>query len=156
MDKANLIIERPIFKESLKKINALEENRVFCRHGMDHFVDVARIAWILALEGQVAVDKELVYAAAYLHDIGRHMEYEQGVPHEKASAAIASQILLECGFGSKAIGQIIDAILSHRSGSSKSALSQLLFRADKLSRRCFECDSFDECDWDVKNGKLEY
>jgi len=156
MDKANLILERPSFKESLKKINCLEENRVFCRHGMDHFVDVARIAWILALEENAGVDKELVYAAAFLHDIGRFMEYEQGVPHEEASAAIASQILLECGFGSTAIGQITDAIRSHRGGGSNSELSQLLFRADKLSRRCFECKSLDECNWDVKNGKLEY
>ena len=44
---------------------------------MRHFLDVARLAWIAGLEQGLGLDKEIVYAAALLHDIGK-----QAVPPE--------------------------------------------------------------------------
>ncbi|MGI6684337.1 MAG: HD domain-containing protein [Bacillota bacterium] len=60
-----------------------EINREFCCHQMQHALDVARIYYILFLEKyqdgissdlkNMSVDqtKELIYATALLHDIGR-------------------------------------------------------------------------------------
>ena len=56
-------------------------------------MDVARIAYILSADRAYAVSKEIIYAAALLHDIGKWKQYEDGTPHEKASADLAEQIL---------------------------------------------------------------
>ena len=43
---------------------------------MGHLLDVARLAWIFNLEANQEISKERIYAAALLHDIGRHIQYE--------------------------------------------------------------------------------
>ncbi len=48
-----------------------EEGRRFCHHDMGHFLDVARLAMIFNLQQGLSVSKEMIYAAALLHDIGR-------------------------------------------------------------------------------------
>ena len=64
---------------------------------MVHFLDVARIGTIIALEEGLELDREWIYAAALLHDCGKHEQYENGTPHEQASARIAPEILKDCG-----------------------------------------------------------
>lgn len=120
---------------------------------MEHFLAVARIALILNLKEQLKTDEELIYAAALLHDIGRHIQYEDGTPHERASARIASGILDDCGFLPNEKAVILEAILKHRAPEAalENNLSALLYRADKLSRPCFACPSEAECRW--KEGK---
>ena len=44
------------------RIEQLEQQRIFCRHGLEHLLDVARIAWILTMEDQLPLDKEIVYS----------------------------------------------------------------------------------------------
>jgi len=145
------------FIDALERTEGLEVDRVFCRHGMEHLLDVARIAHILNLESGIGADRELLYAAAMLHDIGRWRQYEDGTPHEQESARIAAGILPECGFDAGETEQILDAILSHRtSGGEKPGFPGLLYRADKLSRRCYDCAANDMCDWEMKNTRLEY
>ena len=39
---------------------------------MVHFLDVARIGTIIALEEGLKIDREWIYAAALLHDCGKH------------------------------------------------------------------------------------
>ena len=85
-----------IWKESIKYGDILcgnsnmehlaeyEKNRIFCRHGMDHLMDVARIAYIENLEKNCGISKEIIYGAALLHDIGRYLQYTEGIPHERA------------------------------------------------------------------------
>ena len=73
--------------------------------------------------------------------IGRRMQYDQGIPHEKASAGIAKEILPECGFSGEETGMILEAILSHRKKETGVNLNALMYRADKMSRLCF-CLSF--------------
>ena len=68
---------------------------------MVHFLDVARIGTIIALEEGLELDREWIYAAALLHDCGKHEQYENGTPHEQASARIAPDILEDCGFDDK-------------------------------------------------------
>ena len=160
MERIDKILNHNLFLENLNKNRAAEAERCFCRHDMAHFLDVARIGMILNLREQQGIDEEIIYAAGLLHDIGKHLQYSQGIPHEQASAEIAPAILRDCGFGEKDTGVIIEAIRSHRASVSASAggLTGILYRADKASRACFACEVEKECNWkgDKKNHRIKY
>lgn len=85
--------------------------------------------------------------------MGKHIQYEDGTPHEKASAEIAPKILENCGFDDKETDVIVDAILHHRDASvmDEQNLKGILYRADKASRACFACKAEADCNW--KDGK---
>lgn len=158
MERVNRILQHPGFLECVRRNQETEKGRRFCTHGWDHLLDVARLAWIIALEERIEEEKEIVYAAALLHDCGRYRQYEDGTPHEEAGAQIAPGILAECGFSPEERERIKDAILSHRSASAaaEGGLRGLLYRADKRSRSCFACPVREECSWpeEKKNRKL--
>ncbi len=160
MERIDRILAHPLFVSHLEKNRQAEEGRKFCRHDLQHFLDVARIGQICSLEEGQGLDRELVYAAALLHDIGRHLQYEEGIPHERASAEIAPQILKDCGFSDKETDVIIEAILAHRSGETEKepGLAGILYRADKMSRPCFACQAQAECNWKEgrKNLRIAY
>ena len=159
-DRVNKILNHDLFIKNLAKNKIAEADRIFCRHDMGHFLDVARLAMILNLTESFGIEKELIYAAALLHDIGRFRQYEEGIPHEQESARIAPEILKECGFNNKETHVIITAIQSHRDARVREEknLSGLLYRADKMSRNCFACEAECQCDWkaDKKNLTLQY
>ncbi|MDO4297147.1 MAG: HD domain-containing protein [Lachnospiraceae bacterium] len=150
------IWEHPLYQECLLTIERLESNRIFCGHDRTHLLDVARIAYIENLESGAGIPKHLIYAAALLHDIGRHLQYLDGTPHHEASALLAEQILPECGFSSDDTAQILDAIRSHRSRDMRAAsgLAGLIYRADKRSRCCFACPAEAECNWDKEKKNM--
>ena len=160
LDRIDRIIQNALFKECLGKNRAAEAERCFCRHDMAHFLDVARIGMILNLREQQGIGEEIIYAAGLLHDIGKHLQYSHGIPHERASAELAPAILQDCGFDKKETGVIIKAILAHRDSGSASAkgLTGILYRADKASRACFSCEAERECNWkdDKKNYRIQY
>lgn len=150
MDRINRILEHPMFKESIKLNEMAEAKRSFCRHDTEHLCAVARIAMLLNLEEGLGLSKDLVYGAALLHDSGRHKQYTEGISHDEAGADIARQILPECGYEKEDVGIIAAAIVSHRGSSKKSregVLSELLYRADKMSRNCRFCKMYEECNW---------
>jgi len=153
MDRIDKILKHELFLSHLHANEAAEAQRCFCRHNMEHFLDVARIGMIINLEENMGIDKEWIYAAALLHDLGKHIQYEDGTPHEKASATIAPRILSECGFDEKEAEIIVDAILTHRDFSvvQERNLRGILYRGDKASRACFACKSEADCNW--KDGK---
>lgn len=155
MERVNRILEHPAYRENIALMRELERDRVYCRHDMGHFLDVARIAWILNLEEGCALSKDIVYAAALLHDVGKCRQYQDGTPHEQAGASLAPEILKECGYRGEECEAIADAIKSHRNGPGEEggALAELLYRADKLSRRCFACEAKKTCDWERKGKK---
>lgn len=159
MDRINEILNQDLFIENLKKNEMAEEDRPFCHHDMVHFLDVARIGWILNLEEGHNIPKDWIYAAALLHDIGRHDQYTDGTPHETASARRAPEILKDCGFEEKETSVIISAIESHRDEAvaEEPSLRGILYRADKLSRACFACKAEKDCNWknDKKNLELK-
>lgn len=84
---------------------------------MSHFLDVARLSWIENLEKGLGIEKELIYAAALLHDCGRFRQYEDGTPHELAGAQLAEEILFDCGFEEPEREEILRAISGHREKS---------------------------------------
>ncbi len=93
--RLTFIQNHPLYLSADRRLQELEETRVFCRHQMNHLLDVARIAYILNLEMKLGISRDLIYAAALLHDIGKGRQYEEGIPHETASADLAEQILAD-------------------------------------------------------------
>jgi HD superfamily phosphodiesterase len=158
LKRVEALLAHPDFQAYVARNEEKETTRRFCRHGFQHLVDVARIAYILMLENgnieklAVIFDlnrrtvKELIYAAAFLHDIGRWQEYETGQDHAVMSAELAVDILAETGFSQIESGLITAAIIEHRRWTENmSMLGQHLFKADKFSRLCGRCDASAEC-----------
>lgn len=158
MERINKIIALPQYKKAMSDIKKSESNRKFCLHGFEHSADVARIGYIISLEKNMNIKKDLIYAAALLHDIGRLYQYQNGTPHHEASAELAGNILPQCGFSDEEISEIREAIIYHRLNSSKNVLGELLQQADKLSRMCFFCEARNECKWhcDEMNMQITY
>lgn len=145
MERVNCILEDIDFLKYVAKTKKLEEDRIFCHHDLNHLLDVCRISWILNLEEKLLIDKEKIYAAALLHDIGRWVEYETGQDHAIASGELAESILDRCGFSDNEKVDIIRAIKNHRKKEHSTGLSRILYKADKLSRPCFNCEAISQC-----------
>ncbi len=158
-DRFNLILGHPDYLEYLKQNEAAEIDRSFCHHNLSHFLDVARITYIMNLEQNLGLSKDLIYAVALLHDIGRWRQYTENIPHDLASAELAEPILKECGYLEAEKEEILGAILSHRScENEKSSLNEIIYIADKASRACFQCKASPECNWseEKKNYEIRY
>lgn len=147
MERVNLIISNLFFQEAINKIEILEQDRIFCKHNIEHLMSVARIMMLINIENQYMFNKELIYATALLHDIGRVKEYENEVPHALASAELAEVILKSCNFNLEEIRLITSAIAGHNSIGSSSKFGELLKTSDKLSRNCFACSAINQCKW---------
>ena len=137
MTRVNAIWQHPLYQQNLKDLIHLEAARILCRHTPEHFLDVARLAYIFALERGLNCSRELIYCTALLHDIGRVRQYMDGTSHDEAGVQIAEQILSDLAF---------------------SSLSRILYEADKKSRMCFLCPAEKECYWDLskKNMMIQY
>lgn len=160
MPRVDAILAHPLFRKQLSAIELAEADRKFCRHGLQHLLDVARVAWIRVLEQGVPDSRELVYAAALLHDIGRAAEYATGESHDEAGERIARRILgtLDHGkrFSPDEVEAILDAVSGHRSNASSAApLTAALRYADKASRACFACPARAACNWPDEKKNLE-
>lgn len=148
MQRIDRILRHPAFLRAMERIDCLERERIYCRHGMQHLLDVARICYILCLEHRIPADKPQIYAAALLHDIGRAEELSGGRPHQLAGSALAAEILEDCGFLQER-EVILSAILEHRKKQPQQVhtFAQALCEADRLSRMCFCCEAQDSCNW---------
>jgi uncharacterized protein len=155
----NNILQNQRFKILINELTDLEKERRFCKHGIEHLLDVARAAYIIKLENGLDIDKDLIYAAALLHDIGRCEEYKTGVEHHIAGVAIAKEILSEVGvYTDEETDIITEAISSHRKQTDILDLSGIIYMADKLVRPCLMCDALGECNWseNKKNYIMRY
>ena len=170
MPRVDAVWRHPGYRYAFASLQQAEANRIFCRHDLQHFLDVARACWILLLEDESARDlhipKDIVYAAALLHDIGRGAEYETGEPHDAAGARIAREILgtvePDTRFSPGECAQIVCAIAHHRSSAAVPdaaadravVLSRALRRADKAVRPCFACPARSACNWPDEKKNL--
>ena len=160
MDRVNAIWKHPLYQKYYARIEELEQNRVFCRHQMPHLLDVARIAYIRNLENDMGFAKDVVYAAAVLHDIGKALQYEARIPHELAGVDIAEQILAdlpaEAAYTTDEKRMILTAIKGHRRlREDPEPLEKLLYESDKASRMCFACPAEAQCDWSREKKNME-
>lgn len=159
MKRVNDILFDEEFRKNLIKINEFEKNRIYCGHSINHLLDVARIAVIYAADEDCDIDREIIYAAALLHDIGRSCQYEYGESHDIAGEVIARSILGRYDFTTEEIGIIINAIAGHRGKdntlntskdvlqSESETLKRLIKTADNESRLCFMCKAESTCRW---------
>ena len=151
------ILNHPLYINALQRLEDYEKQRIYCKHNSQHFLDVARIGYILALEQNVTISKEVIYACGVLHDIGRYLEYEKGIAHNEASCELAREILENSLFSEVDKKSIYKAILNHRN-QDDDVVSEILRKADRLSRNCFDCESQESCHWSdqKKNLEIEY
>lgn len=160
MPRVDAIWANPLFQENLAAIEAAEAQRVYCRHGLSHLLDVARTAWIINLGGGFGLARDVVYAAALLHDIGHAAEYSEGISHDVAGVEIARRILgtvvAEQRFSSAEAEAIVKAVRGHRAdvdavscefSSLSSRLACVIAEADHRSRPCFACSACATCYW---------
>lgn len=160
-DRYKKILSDPSFIKHMKIITEAEKTRKFCCHGFEHITDTARIGYIISLENSLPVSKDMIYAAALLHDIGRAYS-DTDMHHSIAGLSAAENILENCGYTSAEIKDIKDAISEHshdeHTDHTCSSLKSILHKADKLSRQCFCCSAYDKCNWpeEKKNKTLIY
>ena len=155
MERIAAIRRHPRFQAEYGQLWAAEADRPFCRHGMEHLLSVARLMYLYSLEDQSGLPKDLLYAAALLHDIGRYEQISQGTPHHIAGARIAGEILPACGFTPEETAEIQAAILAHRAGDHAGLLAVYLYRGDKQSRLCFACKAEPECSWPDEKKNMQ-
>ena len=152
MRRVASIINDPYYKDCLERNAAAEVNRRFCKHDLQHMLDVSRITYMLMLEenvpkGQPVFNREIIYAAGLLHDLARWLEYQTGEDHAAAGARLAGAVLDRSGFTEWEKELIVTAISEHRAGSEEkvSLLGRYIARADDLSRPCYQCQARAEC-----------
>ena len=82
--------------------------------GISHFRRVYDLANFLGKSQENEIDDDVIYAAAYLHDIGAFSPYRQeGKDHSEVSAQHAEKILKEIEFPSEKISLVSDLIKGH-------------------------------------------
>ena len=192
MKYVNELLQKTDYLQQLQKLEQLEKDREFCKHGLNHLLDTARIAWITYLEQQQNVnktdaqmkvveesilEKEMIYLAALLHDLGRIQEYEEGISHHIASAVMAETYLSEIGYPEEKAMLIVAAVYGHRKNQGEFAqrmekicerknnseayermregLGALIYFADKKSRACFYCEAAENCNWEQEKRNMQ-
>ena len=177
MERYQRIIEDEVYIRHIRKTEEYEKNREFGHHDMQHFLDVARVGMLINLTEGYNIPKDMIYAAALLHDVGRDVQYEDGTPHDIASVDITKDIFTRIGddiknecadngerdlsklfYTKEEQEEILAAIGDHRNKDIRmeKSLAGLLYRADKESRPCYFCKAYEECNWkpDKKNDYL--
>ena len=155
MKNTNIILNHPLTQELYEKLDEFEQKRIYCIHDLTHSLAVARICYILNLENNLAIDKDLIYSTAILHDLGRVYEYENIKDHHIASVEIAKEILETTAFSRAQKEKIINAIKNHRNKDQDNSFNDIFYKADKLSRDCFNCKSQSSCRWSKEKMNLE-
>lgn len=165
MSRLEAIYHSERWLKCMKEIESAEVDRIYCKHDFVHLMDVARLAYIYSLEEDLHIDKDVIYAASLLHDIGRSREYNDGIPHDDAGADIARDILSSSYYSEDEREAIISAIRGHRghdvvedANGMTSMLTQVIKRADKESRLCLVCEARESCKWpdEKKNLSIKY
>ncbi len=164
MERIEKIRNHPLYIRNQQRIDDMEVNRIFCCHSVNHSLDVARILYILVLEQGLFYEKDIIYATALLHDIGRGLQLEENVPHHEIGARLSKDILKDCDFSADEIAMITEAIAGHHTGKAHSegatdnqevSFTDLFYKADKLSRNCFDCKASEECYWKQEKRNLQ-
>ena len=105
-------------------------------HDKEHIYRVLHMALDLAGHEGEDVDRDILTAAALLHDIGREDQFrDPSLCHAEAGSVKAYDFLLSLGWDEERAGWVRACILTHRYRSDRppqSIEAKLLFDADKL------------------------
>jgi uncharacterized protein len=124
---------RADWRDSIRLLN--EQHFKHTAWGTAHSVrdyDVSK--WIAATD-HLTYDDDVLFAAAYLHDIAGFAPWEKkGVDHQDRGAELMDSVLTGFGFPAEKIGKVKDAIRTHMPDRSPGAAveSRLLHDADGL------------------------
>jgi HD superfamily phosphodiesterase len=124
---------RADWRDSIRLLN--EQHFKHTAWGTAHSVrdyDVAK--WIAATD-HLPYDDDVLFAAAYLHDIAGFPPWEkQGVDHQDRGAELMDSVLTNFGFPAEKIAKVKAAIRTHMPDRAPGAVveSQLLHDADGL------------------------
>lgn len=158
MKYATEIMKNPLYQRLVGEIEELEADRIYCRHGMPHIMDVCRLAWILYLEessgekrppDDMEQMKDRIFVTGLLHDIGRGCQYKTGEHHAAAGARLAGEILEQIHYPEEWKTETVSIIRAHcgRKGGAAASVETYINRADHLSRPCFCCKAAAGCKW---------
>ncbi len=104
-------------------------------HDREHVYRVLYLALDIA-ETEPSADKDVIIAAALLHDVGRpEQTADQNLDHALVGAEKAERFLRSCGYGEDFTARVADCIRRHRFRRSRppeSIEAKILFDADKL------------------------
>lgn len=158
LKNTNIVLNSDFIQNSLDNLKKLEDDRIYCRHNLTHFFDVARICYILCLENNIKINKDVIYTTAILHDLGREQQIKNNIPHEEASYNLALKSFEFTDFTTEEQELILSAIKHHRTKMDDMSFPAIFAKADKLSRDCFNCKAYDECYWSIekKNNEIKY
>jgi uncharacterized protein len=82
--------------------------------GRSHSKRVLETSLRLAEAEQLFVDEEVLFAAAYVHDLGAIAPYRRdGVDHTERSISVAPVVLEQVGFDSERLAPVVDVIRGH-------------------------------------------
>ncbi len=167
MEYTKKLLNSSHFLELQREIRILERKRIYCKHEIDHLLDVCRIAWIMYLEKNlqkgidiIEKEKDKIYLSGLLHDIGRVAQYQTGEHHAEAGVRIAGELLEEIGYPSTLQSEILQIISGHhgRGYPVEDTIASYICQADHLSRNCFLCEATGTCKWEEneKNRNVLY
>ena len=122
-----------------EEYTAIENYMLSCMagsaHDREHVYRVLYLALDIA-ETEPSADRDVIAAAALLHDVGRpEQQADQSLDHALVGAEKAEAFLRSRGFGEGLIAQVCECIRCHRFRRSRppeSIEAKILFDADKL------------------------
>lgn len=103
--------------------------------GMGHYERNYLMTELLAKEEDVSIDKDVLFAAAFLHDMATFTPWiKSGVDHSSRAAQVAPVILTDIGFDPAKIDAVQRVIMGHMFSATPSdePLAQLFHDADTL------------------------
>ncbi|MBC9784233.1 HD domain-containing protein [Heliobacterium chlorum] len=120
LNRVRRILEQPFFLQCLEQNAAWEKDRLFCHHDLTHLLDVARIAYILALESpdEYRQFTQALHQRSHAAD-ARIQGVSETVKDEKAEAVEKANLTIDDQIKAKAKEVIYSAALLHDMGKWK-------------------------------------
>lgn len=126
----------PLDSEWRRAVFAFAQKEVqHCAWGLAHAERNFQNTLDLAEREKVAVDRDVLFAAAFLHDVGGIAPHEkEGVDHAVRSVEIAEPLLKNAGFPMEHFDEVKEIILGHTyyTAAPKGIVAQLFRDADIL------------------------
>lgn len=129
---AGIVLDAP-WKESVFKFAT--EKLQHSAWGVSHSERDYLLATRLAAESKLEIDTDVLFAAAFLHDVGAFEAFrKEGVDHTDRAAELVPDILKEAGFPAAKVPMVQDAVKNHMyyRGDAKYPESVVLHDADTL------------------------
>ncbi|MCR4956461.1 MAG: HD domain-containing protein [Lachnospiraceae bacterium] len=158
MEYVNRLISNETYMKTMGEIHEMEKSRIYCHHGFNHLLDVARIAYIINLEKGFGYDKEFLYLCGLLHDIGRAKEYITGVSHKQCGVTLAKELLAQIDYPKEKQELILEKVAQHgHAPMPKEGITRdnFFWFADKRARNCFACKAAGTCNWPMEKRTME-